>query len=517
MSRIQGQLMLLEQTRHPLELSKTKSGNYVTEDDLLTDCIPIKTHNVLKVGRNGNEVNLIINHPVISAVHFIVWCILFDEESFPMCYIKDVSLNGSKINGVQLQKNTSYLLRHNDIIVIDDISGPICSFKFIESIELKTDDTIFQKLSIKQDVDNWKISNRIIGNGTFGHVLICKDKTAQSNNSRKLKSKDYAVKIIKMKENRINKEGRILLLLNHPNIIKVYYTSMDLNNNLYIFQDLATGGDLFSYLAKTDCLTAIPETEALLIVYQILLALRYLHSRGIVHRDLKLDNILLESPEPCTRITIADFGIAKSLTSTNGRMHTVVGTPEYCAPEVGFKANRELYHNFSRAATLKDTDKGYNNKCDLWSLGVINHIMLTGVSPFYGDGTEKSIIESAMKGNINYNIKHWEKISSSAKDFVDNLLTVDVRKRFDSKKALNHPWLKKHRSQLDEIYIKKILQKDQPINPSSGRETAQKSGDHVDRTASEQNWKRKIPKKMVISSKKSTLNTLTSYSKKQKI
>lgn len=517
MNRVQGQLRLLGQTKRSLELSKTKSCNYVTGDDLLADSIPIKTHNVLKFGRNGNEVNLIINHPVISAVHFIIWCILFDEESFPMCYIKDVSLNGSKINGVQLQKNTSYLLRHKDIIAIDDISGSICSFEFIEPIELKTDDTIFQKLSIKQQVDNWKISNRIIGNGTFGHVFICKDKNDRLNQSQKLKTKDYAVKIIKMKENRINKEGRILLLLNHPNIIKVYYTSMDLNNNLYIFQDLATGGDLFSYLAKTDCLTAIPETEALLIVYQILLALKYLHSRGIVHRDLKLDNILLESPEPCTRITIADFGIAKNLTSTNGRMHTVVGTPEYCAPEVGFKANREMYQNFSRAATLKDTDKGYNNKCDLWSLGVITHIMLTGVSPFYGDGTEKSIIESAMKGNINYNIRHWEKISSSAKDFVDNLLKVDVRKRFDSKKALSHPWLKKHRAQLDEIYIKKILQKDSLISPSSGRNTEKKSSDHSGQTTSEPNWKRKLPKTIVISGKKNKLNTLASYSKKQKI
>ncbi|KAG0672109.1 Meiosis-specific serine/threonine-protein kinase mek1 [Maudiozyma exigua] len=517
MSTVQGKLKLLDQTRNFLALSKLKSCNYVTEDDLQNSYIPIKTHNMLKFGRNGNEVNVIINHPAISGVHFAMWCILFDEDSFPMCYIKDISLNGSKINGIQLQKDTSYLLRHNDIITIDDMTGSICAFQFIEPIEVKTDDTIFQKLNINQQVNKWCISNRIVGNGTFGHVLICKDETKKPNQTRKLKSKDYAVKIIKMKADRINKEGRILLLLNHPNIIKVYYTSMDLNNNLYIFQDLATGGDLFSYLAKTDCLTAIPETEALLIVYQILLALKYLHSRGIVHRDLKLDNILLESPEPCTRITIADFGIAKNLTSTNGRMHTVVGTPEYCAPEVGFKANREMYHHFSRAATLKDPDKGYNNKCDLWSLGVITHIMLTGVSPFYRDGTEKSIIESAMRGNINYNIRHWEKISSSAKDFVDHLLKVDVRKRFDSKKSLDHLWLKKHRTQLDEIYIKRILQGNSPNDSLSGMKTAKNSADHENRVSSEHNWKRKKPKTMVISSKKVKLNTLTSYAKKQPI
>ncbi|CAB4254846.1 similar to Saccharomyces cerevisiae YOR351C MEK1 Meiosis-specific serine/threonine protein kinase [Maudiozyma barnettii] len=524
MTKILGCLELLE--TQSLELSRLNDVDGITEDDILSRIIPIKSHRIIKLGRNNKEAHLVIDHPVVSAIHCIIWCVLFDEESFPMCYIKDVSLNGTKINGEVLLKDASYLLKDKDIISIECDSGIICSLKFVDTIARKPNTDLLKQLNVERYVDGWEISTRVVGNGTFGHVLVCGNKNIDNKSQKNddTLQKNYAVKIIKLKPNKLNKEAKILLQLNHPNIIKVYYTHMDLNNNLFIFQDLISGGDLFSYLAKTDCLTAIPETESLLIVYQILLALRYLHKRGVVHRDLKLDNILLASPEPCTKITLADFGIAKHLTSTKTRMHTVVGTPEYCAPEVGFKANREMYQTFSRAATLSDRDIGYSNKCDLWSLGVITHIMLTGISPFYGDGTEKSIIESAMRGNINYNIRHWEKISSTAKEFVKNLLQVDVRERFDSNQAINHPWIKVHRNQLDQIYQKKILQQGTTSTPITSLSNSgnlakailvQDTGNLIEK--SKMNWKRKLPKTIVVSNKKMKLNTLHKYTSKQKI
>lgn len=244
------------------------------------------------------------------------------------------------------------------------------------------------------------------------------------------------------------------------------------------------GGDLFSYLAKGDCLTSISETESLLIVYQILHALKYLHNHGIVHRDLKLDNILLCSPEPCTRIVLADFGIAKDLSTAKTRMHTVVGTPEYCAPEVGFKASRKAYQSFSRAATLEQ--KGYDSKCDLWSLGVIAHIMLTGISPFYGDGSERSIIQNAKIGKLNFNAKQWEVVADTAKDFVRKLLEVDVNKRLDSHRSLKHPWISKHSDQLKKIYTKKIL-----------NEAASEGTESIE-LEKKSEWKRKVPKYIIL-------------------
>lgn len=231
-------------------------------------------------------------------------------------------------------------------------------------------------------------------------------------------------------------------------------------------------------------MSSIPEAEALIIVYQILHALKYLHNQGIVHRDLKLDNILLCSPEPCTRIILADFGIAKDLSTAKSRMHTVVGTPEYCAPEVGFKADRKAYQSFSRAATL--VQNGYDRKCDLWSLGVITHIMLTGISPFYGDGTERSIIQSTKIGKLTFTAKQWNTVADAAKSFVQKLLEIDVNKRLDSRQSLAHPWILKHHDQLEKIYFKKILK------------TSEKPILDIATTVLEPSWKRKLPKSVVV-------------------
>ncbi|CCK70304.1 serine/threonine protein kinase MEK1 KNAG_0E00360 [Huiozyma naganishii CBS 8797] len=446
----------------------------------------------MKIGRHTKECTLVLNDPAISAVHCTLWVTVFDEESIPIFYIRDTSLNGTTVNGITLAKNVAYPLRNNDIVDLwpavpsnTGCTGRIV-FKFRSNFKEVLGYDVYSHLHIQKTVGTWEILPKVIGNGTFGHVLVCQKTTQYEPVSETMKQR-FAVKIIKLKPNKLDKEAKILLSLNHPNIIKVHRTFNDLNDNLYIFQDLIPGGDLFSYLAKGDCLTSISETESLLFVYQILQALKYLHDQGIVHRDLKLDNILLQSPEPCTKIVLADFGIAKHLTSKVTRMHTIVGTPEYCAPEVGFKANRKMYQSFSRAATLEQDKIGYNKKCDLWSLGVITHIMLTGVSPFYGDGTEKSIIANAKMGYLNFKIKHWARVSQQAKDFVKCLLKVNVEDRADSDNALSHPWIQKHEAQLQQIYKRKIL----PMNDSA----------KVASTTNPENketWKRKLPKSVVV-------------------
>ncbi|GAV53699.1 hypothetical protein ZYGR_0AK02010 [Zygosaccharomyces rouxii] len=442
--------------------------------------LAIRKHSILKLGRNGKECDLVVENPAISSVHCIFWAILFDEESTPMCYVKDCSLNGTYLNGLMLKKNTAYLLQDGDIVELCRGNG---MFKFINELQ-SVNDKLLQQLGFEDKVDQWQVTPKVIGNGTFGHVLIAYKDSQDENANNKWSPENYAVKIIKLKPNKLDKEAKILLKLSHPNIIKVHHTYCDLRDNLYIFQDLIPGGDLFSYLAKSDCLTSVSETESLIIVYQILNALEYLHDRGIVHRDLKLDNILLCSPEPCTRIVLADFGIAKDLSTAKTRMHTVVGTPEYCAPEVGFRASRKAYQSFSRAATLEQ--KGYDSKCDLWSLGVITHIMLTGISPFYGDGTERSIIQNAKVGKLNFNAKQWDVVADTAKDFVRKLLEVDVTKRLDCSRSLKHPWISKHNDQLKKIYSKKILNSmEAEVSESDGFEKKSE-------------WKRKLPKCIIL-------------------
>ncbi|SCU91093.1 LADA_0F08064g1_1 [Lachancea dasiensis] len=452
-----------------LEPISSEEGNQ--ENHNVLAAVPITKNKVIKLGRNDRECDILLRHPSVSSVHCMVWAIRFDDDSVPMCYVKDCSLNGIVVNDRALSRGQTYLLEDSDIITIPNAG----SYRFVTKIKLLASHLV-EQLGFQSNVDNWHITSKVVGSGTFGHVLVANQKGSLVEDSHPI---NYAVKVIKMKPNRLDKEAKILLKLSHPNIIKVHKTYAGVKDNLYIFQDLIAGGDLFSYLAKSDCLSPVSETEALVIIYQILQALRYLHSQGIVHRDLKLDNILLCTPEPCTRIVLADFGIAKDLSSSRSRMHTVVGTPEYCAPEVGFKANRAAYKEFSRAATIEQ--HGYDAKCDLWSLGVIAHIILTGISPFYGDGSETSIIRNAKMGNLNFSAKQWSSVSDNAKSFVRRLLEIDVSKRLDSKVAFTHLWIAKHRGQLERIYHKKILHCDYSLP-----------------RVEKPNWKRKVPQSINV-------------------
>ncbi|SCU80003.1 LAME_0B01244g1_1 [Lachancea meyersii CBS 8951] len=434
--------------------------------------VAITKNKLVKMGRNERECDVVLSHPSVSSVHCMFWAIRFDEDSVPMYYVNDCSLNGIQLNGLSMKRGQTCLLDDGDIITVPNA----IDYRFVARIKLTTNGLV-EQLGFQKNVENWHITSKVVGSGTFGHVLVANN-TAFANSGRQ--AINFAVKIIKMKPSRLDKEAKILLKLAHPNIIKVHKTFAGSSDHLYIFQDLITGGDLFSYLAKSDCLSPVSETEALLIVYQILHALRYLHSQGVVHRDLKLDNILLCTPEPCARIVLADFGIAKDLSSSRSRMHTVVGTPEYCAPEVGFKADRTAYKEFARAATFEQ--QGYDAKCDLWSLGVIAHIVLTGISPFYGDGSEASIIRNAKVGSLSFSSRQWSKVSDHAKSFVRRLLEIDVQKRLDSRSAFHHSWIAKHKGQLEKLYHKRIVQ-DVETTPK----------------VEELDWKRKLPKTVNLS------------------
>ena len=481
-----------------LEVQYAEDGESCSE--FILNHFPIETNSVLRLGRNTQECVYSVDHPSVSSVHCILWGIRFDPESIPLCYIKDVSLNGTTVNGEELERDVPYLLGNQDLIELPN--G--VSFKF-SSVKSETMSQFLAGLRVQMKWNTWEIVPRIVGSGTFGHVLVAKKKHEQKKSSSATTKKppSYAVKIINTSKTRMVKEASILEKLDHPNIIKIHQSCVDSVGNIYIFQDLISGGDLFSYLAKGDCLVPISETESLIITYQILLALKFLHSNGIVHRDLKLDNILLHTPEPCTKVVLADFGIAKELSQcTKERMHTVVGTPEYCAPEVGFKADRNVYRSFSRTATLDPENIGYDSKCDIWSLGVITHIMLTGISPFYGDGSEGSIVRSVRSGHLNFSAKQWIPITDSAKSFVRKCLQVSTQQRCNVKEALHQIWIEKHTSQLERIYRKKVLQgSSEPI----------KVDENMDIFAS---TKHKLPKSVKLSPEKNPSKRLKLFSNK---
>ena len=265
---------------------------------------------------------------------------------------------------------------------------------------------------------NYELLN-YIGKGGFGRVYKVR---------HKLSNQYRAMKIIKCKADNphnntaeIIKQINILKTLDHPNIIKVYefYST---EKYIYIINELCTGGELFNKIVEVKYFT---ESTACFIMRQLLSAVAYCHDKGVIHRDLKPENILIENSEEKDKeyfhIKIIDFGTCEILKKK--KLTEQIGTSFYIAPEV-----------------LKN---GYNEKCDLWSCGVILYILLCGSPPFYGKN-EKEIFQKILDGNVNFKHKIWNKISDDAKNLVIKLLQVDPSQRLSAAEALEDEWFKKN-------------------------------------------------------------------------
>uniref|UniRef100_A0A674EY69 Serine/threonine-protein kinase n=1 Tax=Salmo trutta TaxID=8032 RepID=A0A674EY69_SALTR len=161
-------------------------------------------------------------------------------------------------------------------------------------------------------------------------------------------------------------------------------------------------------------------------ILQILVALRHLHFKNIVHCDLKPENVLLASAEPFPQVKLCDFGFARIIGEKSFR-RSVVGTPAYLAPEV-----------------LRS--KGYNRSLDMWSVGVIVYVSLSGTFPFNEDEDINDQIQNAA---FMYPPQPWKEISADATDLINNLLQVKMRKRYSVDKSLSHPWLQDYQTWLD--------------------------------------------------------------------
>lgn len=218
----------------------------------------------------------------------------------------------------------------------------------------------------------------------------------------------------------LQREVEVLCMIDHPNCVKmhaVYYT----RQNVYIVMELFSGGELLERITEKGNYT---EHVAAQLITQILEGVAYLHSRGIVHRDLKLENLILLNNRDDSPVKIADFGLAK-LMDPDSLLKTMCGSPQYVAPEI-----------LSVGVTVED----YTPAVDMWSVGVILFILLSGYSPF-DDDNDVALFEKIKKGMYDIDDPVWDEVSDSAKDLVGRLLTVDAGKRLSAREALCHPWL----------------------------------------------------------------------------
>ena len=279
------------------------------------------------------------------------------------------------------------------------------------------------------------VNIKAMGQGTFGKVFKVKHRITGLSRAMKVIPKSVSSK---GREQAIFNEIEVLKTLDHPNVLKIFeiYST---DNAYYLVTELCQGGELFDKILSEG---PFDESQSACLIYQILSSINYCHNMNIVHRDLKPENIFIEKKEKTfLRVKVGDFGTATTFDKGSAQ-NKIVGSSYYIAPEV--------------------LQQNYNEKCDLWSCGVILYMLLSSTPPFGGD-TDEEIIKNVKTGVYSLKGDPWDNISKKAKDLISNLLEVDVNKRFSAEQALNHPWFKSLKTRetvnalKDETLINKFI------------------------------------------------------------
>uniref|UniRef100_A0A3P9K4Y9 non-specific serine/threonine protein kinase n=1 Tax=Oryzias latipes TaxID=8090 RepID=A0A3P9K4Y9_ORYLA len=266
----------------------------------------------------------------------------------------------------------------------------------------------------QEDVELHYEMGEELGSGQFAIVRKCREKSTGS---------EYAAKFIKKRRlsssrrgvsrEEIEREVNILREIQHSNIITLH-DIFENKTDVILILELVSGGELFDFLAEKESLT---EEEATQFLKQILDGVQYLHSKRIAHFDLKPENImLLDKNVPNPRIKLIDFGIAHQIKAGN-EFKNIFGTPEFVAPEI---VNYEPL----------------GLEADMWSIGVITYILLSGASPFLGE-TKQETLTNISAVNYDFDEEYFSNTSELAKDFIRRLLVKDP-KSFPPIRSLLH-------------------------------------------------------------------------------
>ncbi|XP_074851244.1 death-associated protein kinase 1 isoform X2 [Carettochelys insculpta] len=275
--------------------------------------------------------------------------------------------------------------------------------------------TVFRQ----ENLDDYYETGEELGSGQFAVVRKCREKST---------GHWYAAKFIKKRRTKssrrgvsredIEREVNILKEIQHPNVITLHDVYEN-KTDVILILELVAGGELFDFLAEKESLT---EEEATEFLKQILNGVYYLHSLQIAHFDLKPENImLLDRNVPKPRIKIIDFGLAHKIDFGN-EFKNIFGTPEFVAPEI---VNYEPL----------------GLEADMWSIGVITYILLSGASPFLGE-TKQETLANVSAVNYEFEEEFFSNTSALAKDFIRRLLVKDPKKRMTILDSLQHPWIK---------------------------------------------------------------------------
>jgi len=341
--------------------------------------------------------------------------------------IHDRSSNGTFIDEKKIGKGKSVVLSHNAEIRMADTKSYI--FMYTKKM---------YQSEFPKELTRYYMVSKKLGNGACGTVYLA---------FRRKDGKRVAIKEIKKKKlnelcrpNLLTNEVRVTKKANHLNIIELY-DQIESEDSLYLVLECADGGELFEMIVADG---RFSEPVAKVYFLQMLNAVKYLHSIQITHRDLKPENVLVghrvedvsnKDSETAANhhriIKIADMGLSKDETD-NTVLKSFVGTPQYIAPEIIVSKLRYL---------------SYTNKCDMWSLGVILYILLTGSQPFrpITDDQKKNGAKDLPQQICDCDYKKkggvLDDISKEATNLITKLLEFQPKDRLSAQEALDHPWL----------------------------------------------------------------------------
>ncbi|XP_074157516.1 myosin light chain kinase, smooth muscle isoform X2 [Sminthopsis crassicaudata] len=291
--------------------------------------------------------------------------------------------------------------------------------------------------------DFYDIEERL-GSGKFGQVF----RLVEKKTGKIWAGKFFKAYSAKDKEN-IRQEIDIMNCLHHPKLVQCV-DAFEEKANIVMVLEIVSGGELFERIIDEDF--ELTERECIKYMKQISEGVEYIHKQGIVHLDLKPENIMCVN-KTGTRIKLIDFGLARKLENA-GSLKVLFGTPEFVAPEV-----------------INYEPIGYAT--DMWSIGVICYILVSGLSPFMGDNDNETLA-NVTSATWDFDDEAFDEISEDAKDFISNLLKKDMKNRLDCTQCLQHPWLMKDTKNMEA----KKLSKDR-MKKYMARRKWQKTGNAV--------------------------------------
>ncbi|XP_019607958.2 myosin light chain kinase family member 4 isoform X6 [Rhinolophus sinicus] len=366
---------------------------------------------MLKVKRL-EEINTCYNSKHLEKMAFFQ---CMEEIEKVKCFLEESSSEQDSKSGKNEAKEKVW--SHPDLKDMTPVEGKRTS-AFTDDIQAPPAPFNHRIVIAKQTaVNNFYTVSRteILGGGRFGQVHKCEEKATGLK---------LAAKIIKTRgkkdKDEVKNEITVMNQLDHVNLIQLY-DAFESKNDIVLVMEYVDGGELFDRIIDDNY--NLTEFDSILFIKQICEGIRYMHQMYILHLDLKPENILCVNRD-AKQIKIIDFGLARRY-KPREKLKVNFGTPEFLAPEV-------VNYDFVSFPT------------DMWSVGVIAYMLLSGLSPFLGDNDAETL-NNILACRWDLEEEEFQNISEEAKEFISKLLIKEKSWRISASEALKHPWLSDHK------------------------------------------------------------------------